>query len=606
MTLAVEEDEELLRIGCEATLEASLESRPKSGAKFKIEILAEEEVHDFIWDIVNEKNFMEKYLKLYTLPKLKLLLQSAMKSNIERVSTTVPIGKNFFSRSMILDDYGKPYPTEPHVLTQLLNTHTQQLLRITRRGAKSWYMKNDMLYHSVFVPNCYSLYVCQSWDVSKEHLDIIEQWLERNPLLFSYSGGEPKYSLRRKWSDSNKYLSNGSKMSCRSATLARKLSGKSPNRLYEDEKALYSRTSVSEELGIMKRGQYDREKMVHVIASAPAGDGTLFEKMCNTPEIRQFWDFVEMPVCDKIQFDSQGKPEKFVNIITSRLNQQDLLEEWYNLGEDRFMEQFMLLTLSVENRAITEKDLEKFFNRNATPRLECHEYPCILSYDLGKSSAHRSVIMISAMINGVMEVIRIIRFAKGHPFRTRSGKYDAKIKGVIDTIPDFKDNYNIQWVVGDATGGGAVDELFLDLKEMMLQKGIPSRNMIGYKWAGHSERFLGKFPLWQHLVLPKIQQGRIKSYFDENFQWEFRTWQAVPSPTGSTTLLKAMKQTYSDDIITTMMQSAFVAFKGKGYAPVKSESHDGMYSQPRREDVNLTSRYPGRQVGVPGWRDKSF
>jgi len=596
--LIEKEDEDLWRIGCESKLQASLEYAPIEGKNFKYGILTESEIHDFIWGVVNQNKFMERYLYYYTVPYLKRKLRSALETDVDIVSTEIPIGKIFFTQTMILNAKGEPEDPEEHVLIALLNTARQQLKEWSRRLAKSWFMKNDMLYHSIFDAPCYSLYTCQSWDVSKEHLRLVEVWLDRNPLLYKSSGGLPSGYLKRKWSDSNKYLMNGSQMSCRTVTMARKMSGKSPNRLYQDEKALYPLSSHSEELGIMTRGQPDSEKFSNIIASAHAGIGTLFFKMCRDPNIRQFWDHSFIPVCERISFNRRGVPY-FHNIATNRLSQRDLLEEWYELGPDRFMEQFMLQPMSVEDRAIPEEVIDQFFNRNLGEKFES-PLPCVISYDLGKSIAHRSVIEIGEVQpTGQVYIIRIIRFPPKHPFRTRKG---GKKKGVIDMIPDLCDNYNFTHLIGDATGMGA-DEPYDDLKEMVVPKGIPSSNIVPYKWESRSEKFMGKAPLWYNLVLPKIQQDMIKSIFNDHFEWEMRVWRAAQSSSGLHTTLKPEKQTYSDDLITTMMQIAYVAFKWRGLRASPTKSAPGLYgSSPRTKKYSRSGSISRPRVREPRWR----
>lgn len=600
------EDEDLLRIGCEATMLASLEAL-QTGANFETYISCEADVHDFIWAVVNRDGFMDSYLKEVVIPKLKSQLTVALKSKVDVVSMEIPIGKNFFCRSMVLDEDGIPYKPEAQTLRSLLNTAPQQVWRWSRRMAKSFTMKQDMLYHSIFEPHTYSLYLCQSWDVSKEHLEEVEKWIYRNPLIFKFTGGEPSWSVKRKWSASNLLLMNGSKMSCRSSTLARKLSGKSPNRLYEDEKALYAATSHSEELDILKRGQSKKKKMVHIIASAPAGDGTLFEKLCFDDVLARYWDYAELQMCDKVTTDANGKPI-FHNIHTDRITAEELEEDWYYLGRDRFMEQYMLYTMSVSNRAVPDDVMEHFFDRSGdiVRQKFSSELPCIASYDLGKSSAHKSVIEIGEIQeNNDVHIINIIKFNPGHPIRTRKSHVSkGNVMGVVDTIPELlMDSYNIQFVIGDATGMGA-DEPFNELKEMLYPLGVPSSNIIGYKWGRQSEQFMGKFPLWQNLVLPRMQQGRIRCYFDEDFQWEMRTWQSVPSPGGTTTQLRPMKQTYSDDMITAMMQMAFVAFRLKHSPPTKTAKVKSVYDNQRGGSSRSLGNRQKHRVDKPRWRHR--
>jgi len=601
------EDPDLLRLGCKSKLIASLEEK-QTGASFTSQIVAEEEVHGFIWDVVNEGQFMEKYFQLYTIPQLKASLQSALQSDIHRVSVEIPIGKNFFARTMLLDAHRQPYKQEAHSLVQLLDPHPQQILKWSRRLGKSFYMKTDMSYFSVFEPGCYSLYLCQSWDVSKEHLKAVSEWFNRNPLLFKFAGGELSWRLMQKWSDSDIYLMNGSRMSCRSATLSRKLSGKSPNRLYEDEKALYSRSSISEELGIMKRGQADRTIMSHIIASAPAGDGTLFEKIWNDERLNQYWKKSFLPMCEEITFDDAGIPH-FHGIATNRVTEQDLLEDYYYLGRDRFMEQYMLITMHIDNRAIPEHIIESFFDRSQDGHQKMQsDKPCILSYDLGKSAAHRHIVMIGEVQeNKKIKIIRIIEYPPGYPIRQKvlSRDDDGNPKnirsGVIENIVELCDHYNITHVIGDATGMGA-DEPFAELKEMLVPLGIPSENVIAYKWSSNSKEFMGKYPLWKNLVQPRMEKGDVSCFYDEDFQWQMNVWQAIESPTGATTLLRPQKQTYSDDKITAMMQLVFAAFRHNLLPPIKSSiKQTGLLASRKESYATRTTR---RRDIEPRWRSR--
>jgi hypothetical protein len=600
------EDDDLLRLSCLSSLNVSLESHPTEGANFKMEIVAEREIHDFIWEIVNERHFMDNHIDTIVIPKLKDNLLKAMKTDVDMVSMQIPIGKVFFAKSMILNSSGEPYDVETHILRGLASSARQQILRWSRRLGKSFDMKIDMTWHSNFTPPCYSLYYCQSQEVSEEHLDIVEQWYENNPLMYKFSGGIPSGRIKMKWSNKKKYLMNGSKMICRTATQPRKDSGKSPNRLYEDEKALYPITSATEELSIMSRGQPDKEKFARKIASAPGGVGTPFEKLCFDPVLSKFWDIDVLPMCSKITFGADGLPDRFHDIVTPRISQQDLLEEWVELGQDRFMEQFMLYAYSGENRAIPEDVIEAFFDRNMKTRWESTN-PCILSYDLGKSISHKSVIMIGEVQpTGAVNIIRIIKFRAGHPFRSRVVR-KAKVKGVIDTIPDLAEVYNLTHVIGDATGMGA-DEPMMDLGEMLreMKYAVPPGNIIPYKWSASSEEFMGKAPLWFNLVLPRMQQGLIRSIFDEDFQFEMRVWRATPSTSGKTTLLKPEKQSYRDDMITAMMQIAFVAFRGKTVRASPSKALPGISDPSIRRTKGQISRIGERRhkVGEPRWRRK--
>lgn len=598
------EDDDLLKLSCLSSLNISLEYHPKEGAKLKMVIISEKEIHDFIWEVVNENRFMDIYIDTVVLPKLKTKLVSALKNDVEIVSSNIPIGKVFYAKSMILNSNGVPYNVEPHILRGLASSARQQILRWSRRLGKSFDMKIDMSWHSNFTPPCYSLYYCQSQEVSEEHLDIVEKWYDNNPLLYKFSGGIPSGRIKMKWSNKKKFLMNGSKMICRTATQPRKDSGKSPNRLYEDEKALYPLTAATEELSIMSRGQPDSEKFARKIASAPGGVGTPFEKLCFDPVLSRFWEIDVLPMCSKIIFGADGLPTLFQDIQTPRISQQDLLEEWVELGEDRFMEQFMLYAYSGENRAIPEDVIEAFFDRNMKTRWESTN-PCILSYDLGKSISHKSIIMIGEIQpSGAVNIIRIIKFKAGHPFRTRVVK-KAKIKGVIDTIPDLAEIYNLTHIIGDATGMGA-DEPMMDLADLLkdMKYAVPPGNIIPYKWSASSEKFMGKAPLWYNLVLPRMQQGLIRSVFDDDFQFEMRVWRATPSTSGKTTLLKPEKQTYRDDMITAMMQIAFVAFRGKTVRASPSKAIQSLSDPSVRKKKGYLSRIGERRqkVGEPRWR----
>jgi hypothetical protein len=596
------QDEELIRLGCLSTLRATLQHRGGSSAKFDAGLEGyDTAVNDYVWEVINENDFIQNYLRRYTLPRLNTMLNSAMQEGIDTVSLSIPVGRNFYARTMILDGNQEPYPGEDHVLIQLLNPHHQQLLRWTRRGAKSWFMKILMTYMAIFHPDYYSLYTCQSWDVSKEHFHIVSQWFGRNPLMFKFSGGELNHKLNQKWSDSDLYLMNESRMSCRSATLSRKLSGKSPNGLFEDEKALYPRSAISEELSIMKVGQPDLANRLHVIASAPAGDGTLFEKMCHDPEVLRYWDLSVLPMCDGFEM-VDGKPV-FRNINIPRVNQQVLEEQWFTLGRDRFMEQYMLITMCIENRAIPEDVVEAFFDRTGTivPRMSSDK-PCYISYDLGKSSSHRSIIEIGEQQEDEkLNIIRNIRFKPGHPIRTRSRGGDT---GVIETVVNLADAYPVMGVIGDATGMGA-DEPFNELKQMLYEKGVPTNNVVGYKWGHKSKEFMGKAELWFNLVLPLLERGMIRSYYHEDFHWEMTVWQASPSQTGATTLLKPEKQTYSDDMITAMMQMAFLAFRHKRATPLPSRTGPALYGSGPKERTSRNISI-GRKRREPRWRKERF
>lgn len=602
--------QELLRMGCLSTLEASLTFKDGK-AQFQTAIMVGTDnpaAIDFIWKTVNEDGFMDKYFHLYTIPKLEKMLKVALKDDIPRVSLILPIGKLFFSQTMILNERGEPYSQENYVKVQFLNTSRQILLRWSRRLGKSWWMKIDALYHSIFQPNCYSLYMCQTKDIAEEHLKEVKNWSHRNPYIFEFSGGKPRHKILQGWSNKDIEFANGSRMSSRTASNPRAKSGKSPNRLYRDEAALYPRDGDVQELTILMRGQVDREKMVSVVASAPAGEGTFFEKLCFDPEINQFWDINILPMCRKITFDDDGKPT-FHDITTRRVTEADLLEDWYNLfdgNHDRFMEQYMLITASAQDRAIPPELVDQFFDRDGDTvrRKFSSTKPCILSYDLGKSMAHRSVVMVlEIQENGDLHIIQIKRYPKGHPIRTRID--GSGPTGVIeDIVETFCDSYDIRWVIGDATTMGT-EEHCMDLQILLEPMGISPNNIISYKWTSSSVEHLGKAPLWFNVVRPAMEKGQVRSYFHEDFEWEMRVWDAIPSQTGSTTLLKAEKQTYSDDIIITMMQGCYVAFTHRNPAPVRTTTGQGIYSsKPKQEGgVKSTSlRRTNIRKREPRWR----
>ncbi len=600
--LVESEDDELLRLSCTSSLITSLEAQPTQGAKFKVQFVGEPEIRDFVWGVINKGHFMDLYFKMFAKPKLSAMLKSAMLSDVDHVSMELPTGKVFFAKSMILNEAGDHYTTENHILVALLNTARQQLYRWSRRLGKSHRMKLDMLHNGIFKSPYYALYTCQSWDVSKEHLRIVERWLNSNPLLFKWSGGEPVGNLRMKWSDSDKYLMNGSLMSCRTATNPEKIAGKSVNGLYEDEKALYPLSAKTEQISILSRGQPESEKFTRMIASAPAGQNTIFEKMCFDKDISQFWDISTLKVCERITFDKKGKPT-FHGIVTPRLSQQDLLEEWYELGQDFFMEQFMLNPMIIGDRAVPEDVIDGFFDRDMHTKWSS-ELPCIVSYDLGKSMAHRSIIMVGEVQpTGHLHIIRIIPFKPGHPIRSRKVRTSKPVKGVIEHIPDLGENYNIQWIIGDTQSMGT-DEPLMDLAILMKEGGHPvaPANIIPYKWSKSSKEFMGKAPLWYNLVLPRLQQGWVRSVFDDTFLYQLRTWKATQSPSGTTVTLKAEKQTQADDMITTMMQMVFVAYKGRGTRKSHSRRLPALTSG-RRTSSSIARTGKRGQVKQPRWRE---
>jgi len=600
--MVVDRNLELFEVGCTSKLDVVLERR---GGKVELDmVLVVNTKHsatiDCVWDTINGDGFIDDYIRRKIVPTLKMDLKSAMADGVNRVSTTLPVGKVFFAKTMILDENKDPYPTEPQVIEMLLNTSRQALYRWSRRLAKSWGMKIDMLYHAVFDGPCNALYLCHDWDVAKGHIRDIRLWIDANPMILEFAGGEPPHKILQKWSTSYIEFVNGSIIACRSAAGGMKLAGKGPDRLYRDEMALYPQTVDVQMLSIMQVGQYRKDRTVSIVASAPYGDDNLFERLCFDDNLSTGWDVDIRPMClgdPPVTFDDKGQPV-FHGIQSTRVTQEELRNEWWNQfngDHARFMEQFQLIPASIEDQAIpleliaqffckTEKDETRIVRKKYTS-----EKPCILSYDLGESSSHRSVICIlEIQDNGEIHLIRTKRFNPGHPIRTRLDKRDL---GVIEHIPEvFAPAYNIQYIIGDATTMGTEDHCN-DLAVLMEQANHPiaPANIIPYKWAGKSEKHLGKAPLWFNVVKKYMEMGMLRGYYDENLEWEMKVWCAIPSASGQTTLLKSRKQTYSDDIITTLMQGAYVAFVHNGPAPSETVvSPKGLYSgRPIRDDNKI-------------------
>ena len=428
--------EKFLYYGCQSRLIAHLTLNNKTGeVTYHSEVECPAGIVEDVIKVINYDGFLDRYKEEYIIPILTDKLRDSSRLKVYTVSEYIPIGKLFFAMTMVLNHRNVPYTLEEHQKVVLLNINNKLALKWSRRLSKSFTMKIDALYHCVFTPPCSCLFMAQSKDVAIDLLEDVEDWTRRNPLLFKFSGGLPHGMNKKRWSQTDKYFQNGSRLSCRTSTNPSLLRGKGVNRLYEDEKAHYRISDrESAEIGILRMGQ-DVELQAmqfHAVTSTPNGLKNPFEDLFNSDDYNS--SLIE--ICEKIIWDEENRvPKDFVNIRTNRITKADLFSEWERLGYELFMQEYMCMPASFQGAALDEYTIDQFFNRDMKREDENRVEKVDLSFDLGKSVGHRSVATIGVMREGKLHFINHIEYPVGCPFLTK-GEQEGVFNNIVDDLMD--------------------------------------------------------------------------------------------------------------------------------------------------------------------------
>jgi len=305
-----------------------------------------------------------------------------------------------------------------------------------------------------------------------------------------------------------------------------------------------------------------QKRMARMVMSSPNGIDNDFEKLLNN----KAYSTVEIPICEEIIWDKEKAkeglkyPKDFKNIVSERVSVQDLVDQWDELGQTQFMQDYMLIRTDYGGGAIPEWLIDMFINYDMETKFES-VYPCIISFDLGTSKNHRSTIGVGEIQpNGNLHAIRLYEFPIGTPFW--NGIVDGNYcDGVFNTVLDWCKPYNAIKIIGDATSMGDQQHMskFIETAEELY--GISPSNIIAYPWSRQSEQFMGKSPLYQSLVRPKIETGKFKSVYNKQLKHEMLSWEGKKTSSGNI-IYKPKKESDRDDLWMMLMQMAYSHFYG--------------------------------------------
>ena len=504
---------------------------------------------------LNVDGYLEDWITRFAAPDTEKLLQSALHDGIYMASRTYPIWKILFAETMIFDVDEEPIELEPFQKDILLNPADKQAWCLSRRIGKSFMCHLDATAYAVCKPPTYSIITLQSWDTAMEGLLEIGEWFERNQLLKKFAKGYRKDDV------TNKIFKNGSRISCRTSTNPEKMRSKNPDRVYEDEKAYYGKGT--DELSTMRGGHSlkRQSKQAHIVMSSPNGVDNEFEDLLDNNSYYS----IEIPCCKKIIWDDEllqkeGRynPTEFKNVVSPRLSQEYLKNQFDLLGKTKFMQDFMLERIIYEGQAIPPWLIDMFFDRRLPSKLESSK-PCIISFDLGTTENHISTIGVGEIQipSGDLHIIYLYEFPKHTPFWT--GVVDGmRYEGVFDTVLNWCKRYNVVKIIGDATSMGSKQDM-LEFTQKAEQRDVPPSGIIAYQWSTRSEKYMGKAPLYQSLVQPTIEKGKVKSIYNHQLEHEMRSWTGKKTQAGNI-VYTPMRASDRDDLWTMVMQLIYAHF----------------------------------------------
>jgi hypothetical protein len=529
-----------------------------------------------VWSFLNSDGYMDEWIEKFAVPETKKVLDAAEYDNVFTVEKKFPIWKVMFAETMLYDVDKKPVTLEPFQKDILLNPSNKQAWCLSRRTGKSFLCHTDATAYAVCRPPTYSIIILQSWDTAKEALDEISDWFNRNPLLSKFTGGFIRNQA------TNKAWKNGSRISCRTATKPEKMRSKNPDRIYEDEKAFYPKGTA--ELSTMRIGHSLKRqaRQARLVMSSPNGTDNEFERILDD-KLNPGYYTVEIPVCSEIIWDDEKKttgikrPIDFKDIVSNRITKEDLISQWNELGQTVFMQDYMLERTSYEGAAIPKWLIEMFFDYNMESKMESNQ-PCIISFDLGTSENHRSTIGVGEVrTDGTLNIIRLMTFPMDTPF-WRGFVDGIEYDGVFNTVLSWCNLYNVYKIIGDATSMSSKQEM-MQFTEAAEKMNISPANIIPYQWSRQSNLYMGKAPLYQSLVRPAIEKGRVRCIFNKQLEHEMQSWQGRKTDSGNV-VYTPLRPSDRDDLWTMVMQMMYAHF------------YEGFGNQPMPEIKSLKTGFP--------------
>ena len=513
---------------------------------------------DLIMKVINKGGRFDEYMKF-----LKYEISYYNFQNQETVDFHVDIGAVIFLEYVIKDNDGDPYVCEPTQFYFLLDPFVDTVKTASRRLSKSFSDKVPTARDIVVHPGYGAQVTMQSMTVARMWLDDVYLWLYNSKLIQDWCGGMPP--LR----DSDKYiqLRNRAFIMVHTASSLELISGIGVNKKVDDEKSLYTTNTARGR--IVARGQKKKPGKTRVLfrtSGTPYGAGTQFHKdQINEEKIQYFAPMLcpkgyKKPVCYDCEYYSQTKYRKgeipsllslectaelpmkeldngelvpdfakcYKRIPDDRITDEELLEDWRDLGKSLFLQEYMCTTIEYTGtafnldliHAIVDEDMEKHHTSDMI---------CYVGVDFGKSEEHRSAIVVVGLDEekrGTLVALNVIILPAGTPYRTRiTGNPDEDHrKGVVETVIDLFHSYpNIRKIVADATGVGKeyVENDMVDL--CMARKGFS--NVVPFKISGEN-----KAKLWLGTVKPAMETGRVKTYMDRQLYLQMRAWRSEYDP----------------------------------------------------------------------------
>jgi len=487
----------------------------------------------------------------------------------------IDVGAVIFMETLLMDVDGDRYIAEPTQFHLMLDPFRDSVKTITRRGSKSFSDRVVAFRNCIAYPG-YAVQVAeQSWEVAQDWLREVYIWWYNSDLLKNWSGGTPLL----KNADTRVMFQNQSTIFTYTASSLENISGLGVHMQIYDEKSLYS--VDTKRAKVTGRGQPKKEGKKHLIvrtSGTPFGSGTGLHddqvKVDDKGKVAKMQYFApvvcpmgyEKAVCYNCDYytltryrrgetsnftsidclaelpkDDRGRPDFtdcFKRIPDFRLTYDELLEDYEDLGETLFMQEYMCATQDYSGNAIplslirqiTDDRLRKVYKLPFNETVDGYkiDYPadmkCFVGVDFGKSERHRAAYsVVGELSDNIIVNLNTTIFPAGNPYRTRDPSSGDYRKGVVETVIDLFNYFpNIQMIVGDAMGVG-IEYVENDLADLC-RKHHGFNNVVPYKTVGESKKFGGKSQTWLGKIKPAMEVGRIKTYLDRDLNMQMRAW----------------------------------------------------------------------------------
>lgn len=259
---------------------------------------------------------------------------------------------------------------------------------------------------------------------------------------------------------------------------------------------------------------------------------------------------------------------------------ESLNEAFYELGRELWLQEFMGENIDFTGNAYTREMLANFMDDSVETAheamLEKHgdiissDKPCVAALDTGRTEIHQTVLEIfEQQDSNLWHIIRVVYIQdwlkRTYGIKIPDSHYmgDDDNPGILDYVLEFLKgdygNYNIVAMVGDATGPGG-DYVEQNFKKMFMEK-FGFDGVIPFKIETESEKFGGGKMGIHRALQANMQNGRLKSIYNEKLRLEALAWVVEEMPSGKLKGHAPQRgKIRSDDGLLTAMLGNWLAF----------------------------------------------